>query len=283
MDDGRQTIFGILDDGATGRASVAGAGVTHGLGRAAGNSVNALLDAWVLTRRKEYLTYAELLIRRCIHPHDDVAARRLLDVEKHWSYTVFLKSLSKYLDLKGEANQLDGMYDYAQMSLAHYAQWMLEYERPYFDQIEKLEFPTEAWPAQEFRKANVLRLAARHVDEPLRSQMLDSGDELADRAWSDLQRFPTRATARALAIVMTEGLTECTLRMRPVTRAAQASTGTDSGAPGQFIPQRERIKHSASTIGGAARLLGRLSNPARWMRYWQSTHRNGAYPSRPIH
>jgi hypothetical protein len=274
MDDGRQTIFGILDEGPTGRASMAGAGVAHGLGRAAGNSVNALLDAWVLTRRNEYLAYAESLIRRCIHPQDNVAARKLLDVEKHWSYTVFLSSLAKYLDLKAEADQFDDMYDYTQISLVHYAEWMLEHERPYFDQAEKLEFPTEAWAAQEFRKANVLRLAARYVDEPWRTQFFDRGDELADRAWSDLHRFSSRTTARAIAVLMTEGLKECALRMRLPSVPPRAQENTDFGEPIAFVPQRARIRHAASSFSGLAKLSGRLANPLRWTRYWRRAQNN---------
>ena len=45
---------------------------------------------------------------------------------------------------------------------------MVEHERPYLDHPEQLEYPTETWAAQELRKANVLRWAARYADEPLR-------------------------------------------------------------------------------------------------------------------
>ena len=89
------------------------------------------------------------------------------------------------------------MYAYAQGSLLNYARWMVQHERPYFDQVEKLEYPTEAWAAQEFRKANVMRLAAQHADEPLRARLLGRGQELAERAWADLTRFETRCYARA--------------------------------------------------------------------------------------
>jgi hypothetical protein len=160
------------------------------------------------------LTFAETLIRRCIHPADDVAGRDLLDVERRWSYTVFLTSLDKYLDVKAEAGELDRMFAYGRESLLHYARWMRDHEKPYFDQVEKLEYPTEAWAAQELRKANVLRRAARRADEPLRSELFERGDELAERAWRDLWRFETRANARATAIVMTEGLLDCHLRER---------------------------------------------------------------------
>src|SRR5262249_39984912 len=151
----------------------------QGPGRGCGNSINALLDAWTLTGTRAYLEYAETLLRRCIHPADDVAARDLLNVELRWSYTVFLSLVAKSLRLKPEGDELDSAYAYARASLLHYARWMADNEIPYFDQAEKLEFPTEAWAAQELRKANVLRLAAEHADEPLRGRLRRRGDELA--------------------------------------------------------------------------------------------------------
>ena len=271
MDDGRRNLLGLVDGGPTGRASGPDTPVKAS-GRAAGNSINALLDAWTLTAEPKYLDFAEALIRRCIHPGDDVGALDLLNVEENWSYTVFLKSLSTYLDRKAEAGQFDRMFEYAQASLVHYAQWMLEHERPYFDQVEKLEFPTETWAAQEFRKANVLRLAAPHVEEPLRTRLFDRGDQLADRAWHDLFRFVTRATARALAIVMIEGHLDCTLRSREIDPTPTVAPGGNFGEPVPFIPQRRRVKLAATRPAGMFGIVGRLLNLNRWLRYL----RNGA-------
>jgi hypothetical protein len=274
MEDGQRNIVGVIENGPTGLATSGGT-----LGRAAGNSINALLDAYVLTQESRYLEFAEVLIRRCIHPHDDVGSRQLLDVERNWSYTVFLRALSNYLERKSEAAQLDSMFQYAQSSLVHYAMWMLEHERPYFDQAEKLEFPTEAWAAQEFRKANVLRLAARHVEEPSRTRLLDRGDELGDRAWADLLRFETRATARAVAIVMIEGLLDCTLRDRAseAQRRFNRSHAPDFGEPSSFVSQRQRVKAASSHPAGLARLVRRLLTPSRWASYLRhsSRHMNG--------
>ena len=49
MDDGRNTVFGLLDNGPTGAASATVSEDFHGPGRGAGNSINALLDGWILT------------------------------------------------------------------------------------------------------------------------------------------------------------------------------------------------------------------------------------------
>jgi hypothetical protein len=272
MDDGGRNILGVLDDGPTGRVSVSR---NRGLARAAGNSINALLDAWLVAGDKKYLDLAEALIRRCIHPNDDVAAQHLLNVERNWSYTIFLSALAKYLRLKVDADAFDDMFDYARASLVHYGEWMLENEQPYFDQIGELEFPTEAWAAQEFRKANVLRLAGQFADEPLRARMFVRGDELADRGWEDLLRFSTRTTARSLAIMMTEGQTDCALRSRPALQLPAAPRQQDFGRPEVFVSQRERIKQAAKTLPGVVRLVSRLANPVRWMRYLQKTSPNG--------
>jgi hypothetical protein len=267
MDDGRRTIFGLIDESPTGRAS--GSAVGRNMGRAAGNSINALLDAWILTGSDRYRDFAELLIRRCIHPNDDVDALKLLDVERRWSYTVFLRAVLRYLDAKADAGQVDSTYEYAQLAIRSYATWMLQHEMPYFDQIEKLEFPTEVWAAQELRKANVMRLAARHVEEPMRTRLLDRGDELGDRAWSDLLRFETRASARALALVMNEGLLDCTLRSRQVLPAPSAEHGRtdDFGEPNTFISQWQRVRAMRRHPVELTRLIGRLFNRKRWLLY----------------
>src|SRR5262249_54864372 len=103
MDDGSKNLFGLLDDGPTGWASSTRQPDFHGPGRGCGNSINALLDAWLLTGGPHYRDKAEQLIRRCAHPSDDVGARDLLNAEDHWSYTVFLSVLARYLQLKAEA------------------------------------------------------------------------------------------------------------------------------------------------------------------------------------
>src|SRR5207249_2412935 len=100
MDDGARSVFRLLDDGPTGLASFTCQLDYQGPGRGAGNSINALLDGWLLTSNGAYLTKAETILRRCINPADDVAGRDLLNVEVRWSYTMFLSTLARYLQLK---------------------------------------------------------------------------------------------------------------------------------------------------------------------------------------
>jgi hypothetical protein len=146
---------------------------------------------------------------------------------------------------------------------------MADHERPYFDQAEKLEYPTEAWAAQEFRKANVMRRAACHADEPLRTRLFDRGDALAERAWQDLLRFDTRTTARALAIVMVEGLWDCLLRQRDLTAMPRATEIAGFSQPEKFTAQKLRVLSRLRTVSGVLGIAGRLFNPLRWIRYHQ--------------
>jgi hypothetical protein len=266
MDDGGQNLLGILDDAPTGLASFTVSLDYHGPGRGCANSVNTLLDAWLLSERRAYLENAERFLRRSIHPADDLASRDLLNVEKRWSYTMFLSVVARYLGLKGEAGDLDATYAYARASLLHYARWMLAHEQPYFDHPENLEFPTETWAAQEFRKANVLRLAAAHAEEPLRARLLARGEELAQRAWYDLLRFESRTVARAIAILLVEGTRDAFLRSAEPERAPASFTEYDFGEPETFVPQRQRIRTQLKTAHGLWRALTLLADPRCWRR-----------------
>lgn len=266
MDDGRSNVLGLIDPGATGLATWCGSLTYHGPGRGAGNSVNALLDGWLVCGEQRFLEKAESLIRRVIHPQDDVARHDLLEFETRWSYTVFLSSLARYLDLKAETGQLDDQYAYARSSLLHYARWMLDHERPYFDRPEQMEYPTEAWAAQEFRKANVLRLAACHAGDDLRARLLARGAELADRAWDDLLRFDSRRVARAVAVLMVEGVRDLYFRGEAPRRAPDAAGADEFGLPKEFVPQRMRVRAQLTTVGGLGRAFLRVLKPSSWRR-----------------
>lgn len=262
-EDGRLHPLGLVDDGPTGITS--GPQVPH---RASGNSINTLLDAWRLTGKRIYLEQAQVLIRRTCHPNDDVAARDLLDVENRWSYTVFFSSLSKFLDEKARLGELDEAYAHAYRTMAAYGRWMLEHEIPYFDQADRLEYPTESWGAQEFRKAKVLRLAARCVEPAAWDHFSARANQIAERGWHDLLRFPSRMVARAIALVLVEATADARLRAQGVV-PLPAPPDVRLARHARFVGIKDRVRMAARSPAGAIRMGVRLLNPARWLA-WRS-------------
>jgi YetA-like protein len=241
MDDGSTTLLAWLDEGPTGLASGTARPDYHGPGRGCGNSINALLDAWLLTGKRHYMDRAEALIRRSVHPDMDIAALDLLHRELRWSYTVFLSVLGRYLGLKIEAGHDDAMYAYARRCLLAFASWMVDNEMPYFDRPGELEYPTETWAAQEFRKANVLRLAAEHASEPLRQRLIVKSNDLTARASTDLLRFESCDTTRSVALVLVEGARDAYWASHPIGNAPTPSAEDTYGPPSVFIGQKERV------------------------------------------
>ena len=266
-EDGRRSLLGVLDDGPTGKAASDKILPSRG----AANSISVLLDGWWLSGDERYVELCEQLIRRCIHPQDEIDRLDLLDIERNWSYTMFLTSMEKYLQAMEAAGRCGWTYQYARAALLHYARWMLDHERPYFDQREKMEYPTETWAGQEFRKANVFRRAAPYSDAPLRQRLLEAGDRFGNRAWDDLMRFTqTRTTIRALALVMNEGLADCVWRGREVEPSEVVEQIFQWGERAEFWPVRQRIMAQARSVHGLAGLTRRVATPTRWATWWQA-------------
>ena len=236
MDQGWRPLLSWVDRRPTGTASATGSRQYHGPGRGAGNSINALIDAYLLTRDQRYLAKAEELIRRCIHPADDISARALPDVEHRWSYTAFLQVLGKYLDVKIEHNHLDFMYAYGRASLLHYADWMLDHEVPYATILDRVEIPTETWPAQDIRKSNVFDFAAKHADEPLRAAFLQKGEFFFQACIRDLRSFDTCTLTRPLVLLISNAFRHTYFQRYPGEKAPQPDRTYDYGQPEQFTP-----------------------------------------------
>ena len=237
MEDGSHSLLGLFDSRPTGRSSATVGPDYHGPGRGAANSINALLDGYVLTRSGHYLKAAEQLIQRCIHPQDDIAKRGLDDIEHRWSYTVFLQVLGKYLDLKVDEEQLDTQYHYVQASLLHYAEWMIAHEVPYAQVLDRVKIPTETWPAQDIRKSNVLYLAAKHAGEPLRTRLRHKADFFFHACLTDLQAFPTCTLTRPLVLLMTNAPLSAYYQQHPDVAAPRSGSPDDFGCPQSFRPQ----------------------------------------------
>ncbi|HEX5473151.1 MAG TPA: polysaccharide deacetylase family protein [Vicinamibacterales bacterium] len=250
MDDGRRTPFRWLDRGDTGLASATDNPGYHGPGRGAAYSVQTLLDAFRLTGEEAYQRKAEQLIRRCIHPADDIDARHLSDVEEHWSYTVFLQALGRYLAFKEERGERDRMHAYARESLLAYAGWMLAHEHPYLDRPEILEYPDETWMAQDMRKADVFRYAAAYAAPTIRARFLERARFFFDYAVTALLASGRADRTRPLVLMLGNGYPQQT--SESVTQDRPAETAAYIfGQPEVFVPQKARVRER---LAAAARL-----------------------------
>lgn len=252
LDDGARTVFGLIDAGATGGASKTLESSYHHAGRGAGNSINALLDAYAISRERRYLEKAQDILQRCIHPEDDITALRLDDPEHRWSYLVFLQIVGKFLARKREIGEIDYAFHYARASLLHYAAWMLENEVPYKDVLHKVELPTETWPAHDIRKCHVLYVAASHASGAQRQRLRDKATFFFERCLGDLLTFPTAHLTRALVILSVYGSVHEYFRKQVESPDQLGVHNHDFGTPKVFIPQRARLK---STMSFRARVL----------------------------
>ena len=274
MDDGRLTVFRFLASSPTGLASQSGSPLYHGPGRGSANSVAALLDGHRLTGESLFLTKAEELIRRVIHPLDDVSAqvalpqdRTTIDAERHWFYTMFLQSLGKYLDHKAERSQIDFMYAYARASLLHYARWMAEHEYPYLDKPEILEYPTETWAAQDMRKSEIFNYAALHAQGEERIRFLERADFFFRYAVTTLLGMKTRTLCRPMVLLLSYGFTHAWFRQHPEASAPVPAAAHDFGRPEVFVPQKVRAKKRFVRLAaaGAFLCLGALGGLLYWL------------------
>ena len=255
MDDGRQSIFRWLDRSDTGLASMTGSPLYHGPGRGAANSIVALLTGHRATGDAKFLLKAEELIRRCIHPRDDIGERNLLDAERRWFYTVFLQALGKYLDVKIELQSVDAMYQYARSSLLHYADWMVSHEYPYLDRPEILEYPTETWAAQDMRKSDVFMFAARHATGAARDRFLERAGFFFQASVSKLSSLPTRTLTRPVVLMLTNGLMHAGCPTSATAPEGPRLSAADVGVPVHFVPQKTRALERATLLAAATSLV----------------------------
>lgn len=257
MDDGGKTVFRWLDRGPTGLATASRSPLFHGPGRGSGNSLSVLVDSHRLTGDRRFLEKAEGIIKRCVHPGQDIAALALLDTENRWFYTMFLQALGKYLVHKTERGELDAMYAYGHKTLLHFARWMADHEYPYLDKPENLEFPTETWPAQDMRKSEVFNHAARHAQGWERTRFLERARAFHDYSVRTLERAATRALARPVVLMLSHGFSRARLVDGLVEQSpAPPALANEFERPKAFIAQKVRALRRMRTLAGLTGILG---------------------------
>lgn len=255
IDDGKRTIFSFIDEGPTGLASQTVATDFHKPGRGAGNCINCLIDAYRLSKKRAYLDKAQELMRRTIHPRDDIGKLHLDDPEYRWSYLVFLQVLGKFLDLKEEIQEQDFFYFYARDSLLHYSSWMMSHEVPYQEVLHKVLIPTETWPAQDIRKCHVFHLASQYCMDDEREVYQEKAGYFFKRCLSDLMEYETRFLTRPLVLLAVYGYMHSFFEQAQKDKSYRTHCH-DFGSPEEFIPQRQRLKKSGkSKVQETSRLL----------------------------
>ena len=256
MDDGRKAPFGWLDGHPHGHATASGSSTYHGPGRAPANSINVLLNAYRLTKVAAFLEKAEQVIRRCIHPRDDIGSRNLLDAENKWFYTMFLQAIGRYLDDMEEAGSTDQMYHYGRESLLHYARWMVDREYPYLDRPMDLEYPTETWAAQDMRKSDVFKFAAKHAGVPERATFLERSEFFFRASTSTLLEMPTRTLARPVVLMMGNGYMHAYFQHNPGHASlVLPRRDLDFGEPEVFVPQKLRVLRKLKILSVAGAII----------------------------
>ena len=273
MDDGRRNLLGVMLAANRGRQPYLLSRLSWSRA-GAGNSINALLDAWLLTEDNSYLAKAQALIRRCIHPCDDLVWRDLGNAEVRWSYTVFLQTLCRYVELTKDLSELATIHTYIRESLLHYARWMVKHERFYLDEPEKLQYPTETWAAQELRKGTVLLMAARHATGSETKEFVIRGREILNQAWQCLASFSTCHCTRPVALALQQGYLETYLvspEEAEICTTEPSAADRDFGQPSSFVPQKSKVRHAIRSPVGIFQMLGNACRPAGWLNAWHQT------------
>ena len=255
-DDGRISKYRWLDGGNTGHATESGLDRFHGPGRTAANAITVLVDAARLSGKRAFLDKAEELINRCIHPADDLESRQLLDTEKRWYYTLFIKSLDHYLTRKAELGVFDCSFEYARAAILHYARWAREHEYPYLEKPERLEFPNETWAAQDMHKSEMFKIAAKLSTGEERETFMERATHFFDYSVSTLSRMATHSLTRPTVLMLSFGFSQGYFVQRGVPEAiASRVTECEFGTPTSFVPQKYRAIRKLLVIGVSSAML----------------------------
>ncbi len=254
LDDGRRSRFRWLSHADTGQA-IQTAPAFYGPARASGNSLNALVDGHRLTGDARFLRKAEQLVRRVVHPADDIATNQLDEPEIRWFYAMFLQALGKYLHYRAEHGWLDEEYAYGRAALLHYARWMAGHEYPYLDKPEKLEFPTETWAAQDIRKNDIFCFAALHATGAERDRFVERASFFHRHSIASLAAMPTRTFARPVVVLLTSGFMETWLAAEAGAAEPVPAVSPAFGVPGVFVPQRVIALRRAKRLAMAGAVL----------------------------
>jgi hypothetical protein len=114
---------------------------------------------------------------------------------------------------------------------------MLDHEVPYKEVLHKVEIPTETWPAQDIRKSNVFKFAAKYAEEPLRGHCLKQSEFFFNACITDLLSFSTHTLTRPIVLLMTNISMHAYFAEHPNEMGLQSDATYDYGKPADFTPR----------------------------------------------
>jgi len=255
MQDPWKTPFRFLSRNPTGLATSTRDYSFQGPGRGGAYSINACMDAFLLTSDKCWKDTAEKYLRVCVHPSITPNELQLLNREDRWSYVVFLQETGRYLDLKQELNEQDNAYCYAKTVLNIFARWMAEHEYPYLDRPDELEYPTSTWAAQDLRKSSAFQFAHKWAKtDAERNQFEEKALFFKNCSEDYLKKYDDCASTRNLALMLAFKTFQPRHYQNKYTDSAVEIN--DFGKPDTFIPQKNdaiyKLRRIIRTIGIAA-------------------------------
>lgn len=250
LEDGSTTRFRWLSGRPTGFATCSSIGY-YGPGRASSNSIHALLTGYELTRDRKYLDMAVYLMKRCVHPKQDLDSMDLLNAELRWFYTMHLQAQCRMINVLEQVPGQEANLQYAVASLLHYARWMLEHERPILDQPEQLQYPTETWAAQDLRKWHVLAYASRWCSTREEGEkMMAKAEWFYDYVMKTLEGFETKSLCRPVVLML-----GCGWQRDGLLRDFEAMCPKRLDLPQQWASQEWFIPQRNEAIGRAKKIL----------------------------
>lgn len=250
LEDGSTTRFRWLSSRPTGFATCSSIGY-YGPGRASSNSIHALLTGYELTMDKKYLDMAVYLMKRCVHPKQDLDSMELLNAELRWFYTMHLQAQCRMIDVLEQVPGQEANLQYAVASLLHYARWMLEHERPVLDHPEQLQYPTETWAAQDVRKWHVLAYASRWCSTREEGEkMMAKAEWFYDYVMKTLDGFETKSLCRPVVLML-----GCGWQRDSLLKDFEAMCPKSLELPKEWAAQEWFIPQRNEAVGRAKKIL----------------------------
>jgi hypothetical protein len=143
---------------------------------------------------------------------------------------------------------------------------MLHNEVPYMQVLDRVEYPTETWPAHDVRKSVVFDQAARYGPVELREAFREKAEYFFRECMAGLSKFPSRTATRPLAILLGNGAFRGYCTRRQPRAEPPGPCGAGFGLPVPFVGQEDRVRALLRTRRGRIRLAASMLRPTAALR-----------------